>query len=193
MIQVTSKNFKDEVSNFNGAVVADFYADWCGPCKMLSPLMDQMSKENKDTNVKFIKINVDQEQELAGHYGVMSIPTVIFFKDGKKVSQRVGVSQKSEYEDSIKKALLHNPGSPSVKGKSTVKVFSTPTCPYCHMAKAYLKDNKIEFEDIDVSRDQNQARAMVEKSGEMGVPQLWINDEVVIGFNKPVIDQLLGI
>jgi len=72
-----------------------------------------------------------------------------------------------------------------------VKVFSTPTCPYCHMAKNYLKDKQISFEDIDVSQDQNQARAMVEKSGEMGVPQLWINDEVVIGFNKPVIDQLL--
>jgi len=191
MIQVTSKNFKDEVSNFKGAVVADFYADWCGPCKMLSPLMDQMSNDNKDSNVKFVKINVDQEQELAGQYGVMSIPTVIFFKDGKKVSQRVGVSQKSEYEDSIKKTISHVPAAKGTGGN--VKVFSTPTCPYCHMAKAYLKDKKVEFEDIDVSHDQNQARAMVEKSGEMGVPQLWINDEVVIGFNKPVIDQLLGI
>jgi len=72
-----------------------------------------------------------------------------------------------------------------------VKVFSTPTCPYCHMAKAYLKEKKVEFEDIDVSQDQNQARAMVEKSGQMGVPQLWIEDQIVIGFNKPVIDQLL--
>ena len=191
MIQVTSKNFKEEVNNFKGAIVADFYADWCGPCKILSPLMEEMSKNNKDSNVKFIKINVDQEQELAGEYEVMSIPTVIFFKDGKKVSQRIGVSQKSEYEDSVKKALSHVPAAKGTGGK--VKVFSTPTCPYCHMAKAYLKDKKIEFEDIDVSQDQNQARAMVEKSGEMGVPQLWINDEVVIGFNKPVIDQLLGI
>jgi len=74
-----------------------------------------------------------------------------------------------------------------------VKVFSTPTCPYCHMAKAYLKDKKIEFEDIDVSINQAQAVQMVQKSGEMGVPQLWIDDEVVIGFNKPVIDQLLGL
>jgi len=74
-----------------------------------------------------------------------------------------------------------------------VKVFSTPTCPYCHMAKAYLKDKKVEFEDIDVSQDQNQARAMVAKSNEMGVPQLWIDDEVVIGFNRPIIDQLLGL
>ena len=73
-----------------------------------------------------------------------------------------------------------------------VKVFSTPTCPYCHMAKAYLKNKKVEFEDIDVSRDQAQAIQMVQKSGEMGVPQLWIDDEVVVGFNQPVIDQLLG-
>jgi len=74
-----------------------------------------------------------------------------------------------------------------------VKVFSTPTCPYCHIAKDYLKEKKISFEDIDVSIDQNQARAMVEKSGQMGVPQLWIDDEVIIGFNKPIIDQLLGL
>ena len=74
-----------------------------------------------------------------------------------------------------------------------VKVFSTTTCPYCIMAKAYLKEKKIEFEDIDVSKDQAQAQKMIEKSGEMGVPQLWIDDEVVIGFNKPVIDHLLGL
>jgi glutaredoxin 3 len=74
-----------------------------------------------------------------------------------------------------------------------VKVFSTPTCPFCHMAKDYLKDKKVSFEDIDVSQDQNQARAMVEKSGQMGVPQLWIDDQIVIGFNKPVIDMLLDL
>lgn len=74
-----------------------------------------------------------------------------------------------------------------------VKVFSTPTCPYCHMAKDYLKDKRIEFEDIDVSIDRALAMQMVEKSGEMGVPQLWIDDEVVIGFNKSVIDQLLSL
>ena len=74
-----------------------------------------------------------------------------------------------------------------------VKVFSTPTCPFCHMAKSYLREKKIEFEDIDVSRNQLQAVQMVEKSGQMGVPQLWIDDEVIIGFNKPLIDQLLSI
>ena len=71
------------------------------------------------------------------------------------------------------------------------KVFSTPTCPYCHMAKDYLTDKKVSFEDIDVSQDQQQAQKMIERSGEMGVPQLWIDDQIVIGFNKPMIDYLL--
>lgn len=190
MIQVTKSNFQEEVVNFKGVVITDFYADWCGPCKMLSPLMEQMSKDNTNKEVKFIKINVDQEQELAGQFGVMSIPTVVFFKNGKKTSQKIGVSQKSDYEESIKKALSYDP---SAKKKNEVTVFSTPTCPYCHMAKSYLKEKNIPFKDIDVSIDQNQARAMVEKSGEMGVPQLWIDNEVIIGFNKPAIDQALGL
>ena len=74
-----------------------------------------------------------------------------------------------------------------------VKVFSTPTCPYCHMAKAYLKDKKVIFEDIDVSIDENQAMAMVKKSGQMGVPQLWIDGQVVVGFDQTQIDSLLGL
>lgn len=73
-----------------------------------------------------------------------------------------------------------------------VKVFSTPTCPYCYMAKDYLKAKGIQFEDIDVSRDRNQAMAMVERSGQMGVPQLWIDDEVVVGFNTSKIEELLS-
>ncbi len=74
----------------------------------------------------------------------------------------------------------------------SVKVFSTPTCPYCYMAKDYLKAKNIQFEDIDVSRDRNQAMAMVERSGQMGVPQLWIDDEVVVGFNTSKIEELLS-
>jgi len=105
MIQVNNKNFVDEIMNFKGVVVADFYADWCGPCKMLSPLMDQMNSENKNENVKFVKIDVDVNQELAVQFEVMSIPTVIFFKDGKKVIQKVGVSDKKEYDETIKSTL----------------------------------------------------------------------------------------
>ena len=160
MIQVTGRNFKDEVFNFEGIVVADFYADWCGPCKMLSPLMEEMSKTNNNKDVKFVKINVDAEPELAGQFGIMSIPTVVFFKNGKKVSQKVGLASREDYEHSVKETLAFDPAKVT---KRSVKVFSTPTCPYCHMVKEYLKEKKIEFEDIDVSKDQAQAVAMVQR------------------------------
>ncbi len=74
-----------------------------------------------------------------------------------------------------------------------VTVYSTPTCPYCVLAKQYLTSKNIPFEDVDVSQDQARAFEMVQKSGQMGVPVLDINGQVIVGFNKPAIDQLLQI
>lgn len=78
-------------------------------------------------------------------------------------------------------------------GKHKVIVYSTPTCPFCNMLKSYLKEKGIEFEDIDVSVDHEKAREMVQKSGQMGVPVVDIDGEIVVGFNKPQIDKLLGL
>lgn len=77
--------------------------------------------------------------------------------------------------------------------QKTVKVFSTQTCPYCFMVKDYLKSKNIPYEDIDVSRDRDQAMKMIEKSGQMGVPQLWIENDVVIGFDTNRINTLLSL
>ena len=74
-----------------------------------------------------------------------------------------------------------------------VRVFSAPSCPWCARAKEYLRNKNVLFEDIDVSQDYNQAVAMVQKSGQQGVPQLWIDDDVVIGFDRDRIDNLLGL
>lgn len=74
-----------------------------------------------------------------------------------------------------------------------VRVYSTPTCPYCIRTKQFLKENNIEFENIDVSANQEAAQEMTEKSGQMGVPVLDINGEIVIGFDKDKISQLLGL
>ena len=73
----------------------------------------------------------------------------------------------------------------------TVKVYSTPVCPYCHMVKDYLKEKGVEFEDIDVAADREEAKKMIEKSGQMGVPQIEINGRIIVGFNKEAIDKEL--
>jgi len=75
----------------------------------------------------------------------------------------------------------------------TVKVYSTPTCPYCIRAKQFLKENNITYEDIDVSSDQAAAEEMIRKSGQMGVPVLDINGEIIVGFDKERIKQALGL
>lgn len=100
VIKVNSENFETEVLNSEKTVLIDFYADWCVPCKMLSPIVEQVASEN--TNVKVVKINIDDEQDLAIDYGVMSIPTLVVIKNGQETDRVVGVVSKSEVERLIK-------------------------------------------------------------------------------------------
>ncbi len=74
-----------------------------------------------------------------------------------------------------------------------IKVYSTPVCPWCNVAKDFFKSHKIDFEDIDVSIDEKAAQYMIQKSGQMGVPVIEIDDKIIIGFNKPVLEEILGI
>ncbi|MCR4801847.1 MAG: thioredoxin [Lachnospiraceae bacterium] len=87
--QFTTNNFETEVINSDIPVMIDFYADWCGPCKMMSPIVNQMA-DKYDGKVKIGKVNVDQNPELAGRFGIMSIPSFLFIKDGKVVNSSVG-------------------------------------------------------------------------------------------------------
>lgn len=100
ILKVTSENFEEEVLKSKQTVLIDFYADWCGPCKMLSPVVDQIAEENE--NVKVVKINVDNAQDLAMKYQVMSIPTLVVIKEGKEINRSVGLRDKSEIINMIK-------------------------------------------------------------------------------------------
>ena len=96
----TTQNFEEEVKKYNGTVLVDFYADWCGPCRMMSPVVDEISNEN--TNAKVGKVNCDEEMELAAEFEVMSIPTLIIFKNGEIAKTFVGVTPKEEIEENLK-------------------------------------------------------------------------------------------
>ncbi len=94
-IKITADNFEQEVLASDKPVLLDFYADWCGPCKMLSPLLHEIEEERKD-ELKVCKLNVDENMELAMRYKVVSIPMLILFKDGKDVAKSVGYCAKEE-------------------------------------------------------------------------------------------------
>ncbi len=94
VIEVTKDNFKDEVISSDKPVLIDFWASWCGPCKMLSPVVDEIAEENN--GFKVCKINVDENPELASEYKVASIPTLMVFKNGKLINTSVGVRSKED-------------------------------------------------------------------------------------------------
>ncbi|MBQ4601890.1 MAG: thioredoxin [Clostridia bacterium] len=86
-------NFEDEILKRDGVAIVDFYADWCGPCKMVAPVLDRIAEEREDVTVG--KVNVDLDGELAAQYGVMSIPTLVIFKDGREINRSVGAKNKA--------------------------------------------------------------------------------------------------
>lgn len=96
VISVTADNFEQEVLKTEGIVMVDFWAAWCGPCKMLSPIVDQIAEEHPE--IKVCKVNIDEEPSLAIDYKVMSIPTLLVFKNGEKVNMSIGVQSKSDIE-----------------------------------------------------------------------------------------------
>lgn len=96
VIKVDHSNFKETVSDNKGTVILDFWAEWCGPCMMIAPIVEEISEAHPE--ITFCKVNVDDEPAIAAAYGIMSIPTLIKFKDGKMIDQNVGYSGKEILE-----------------------------------------------------------------------------------------------
>ena len=101
VFKITSENYKKEVLESDKKVLIDFYADWCGPCRMMSPIIEEISEE-LENNIKVGKVNVDENQELAMEYGVMSIPTLVIIDKGQVIKSFVGVRDKNEIKEALK-------------------------------------------------------------------------------------------
>ena len=97
---LTQENFEKEILNYKGLSLVDFWAPWCAPCKMVSPIVEEISQEYKD-KIKVGKLNVDEASEIASKYNIMSIPTLLFFKNGKVCDQIIGMQDKKNITDKI--------------------------------------------------------------------------------------------
>ncbi|WP_163526534.1 thioredoxin [Halobacillus ihumii] len=100
IVKGTDQNFTEETNE--GLVIADFWAPWCGPCKMIAPVLEELNEEMSD-QVKIVKLDVDENQETASKFGVMSIPTLLLFKDGKVVDQVIGFQPKEALAELVTK------------------------------------------------------------------------------------------
>lgn len=101
---MTDQDFDEKVLKSEKPVLVDFFADWCGPCKMAAPILEELAEQYKD-KLTIVKLDVDANQQKAGLYGVMSIPTVIMFKDGQLADRQIGFAGREGYENMIKKVV----------------------------------------------------------------------------------------
>ncbi len=99
IVKVTDKNFQKEVMGADETVLVDFYADWCGPCKALAPIIEEFSQTHRE--IKVAKVNVDEEEELSAKFEIMSIPTILIFREGKITNQSTGVRTVQQIEDML--------------------------------------------------------------------------------------------
>ena len=99
-LEITTQNFDEMVLNSDKPVLIDFWAEWCGPCRMVGPIVDDLHKDYEGKAIVG-KVNVDEQQEIAAKYGIRNIPTILFFKNGEIVDKNVGVSPKSDLAKKI--------------------------------------------------------------------------------------------
>lgn len=145
------------------------------------------------TGISLLAANVGVVRDIHERYGILSAPTLLEFEKEELKNAIKGCHKWEFFKALLEDAVYHAQNRKEGKAPKQVRVYSTPTCTWCNTLKSYLRQHKIRFTDIDVSRDQNAAREMVNRSGQQGVPQTLINGQLVIGFDKKKINELLEI
>lgn len=149
------------------------------------------TSELKDINVMAADVNI--VRDIHTKYDITSAPTLLVF-DGKKFLKTVkGCNDDNFYKSLFESVLFTASSDDKEKPQKRVTVYTTPTCTWCTTIKRHLDQNGVRYKEIDVSKDQKAAEAMVKKSGQQGVPQTDINGQMIIGFDKVKINSLLGI
>lgn len=147
----------------------------------------------KVSDINIVAADVTTVRDIHPNYGVKSVPTLLVFEGNNFVKTVKGCNDTNYYISLFDSALYTAKANDNEKPQKRVTVYSTPTCTWCNALKTHLRKNNIRFTDIDVSKDQKAAEAMVKKSGQQGVPQTDINGQLIVGFDKQKINMLLGI
>ena len=105
IVYLTDDTFEDEVINSEGPVLVDYWADWCGPCKMIAPIIEELAGEYADKGIKIAKVDIDAAPELATKFSVMNVPTLLFLKDGAEVDKLIGAQSKAEIQKRLENML----------------------------------------------------------------------------------------
>lgn len=149
--------------------------------------------ENKDAAVDILMADVTNVRDIHEKYSITSVPAMLEFAKGGFVNVLKGCHEPGFYKSFFENAIYSAKVADTDKPQKRVKVYTTPSCSWCTTIKTHLKKHGVRYTEVDVSRDQNAAREMQRKSGQMGVPQTDINGQMIVGFDKTRINNLLGI
>lgn len=147
--------------------------------------------EEQAGNVDVYYADVNQVRDIHPHYSITSAPSLLVFEEGAFTKAIKGCQGQEYYKGLLENAVFV--AKSGGKKQKSVIVYSTPTCPHCNNLKTYLRKKQIPFRDVDVSKNQAEAQAMASRSGQQGVPQANIDGQIVVGFNKKRINELLDI
>lgn len=185
------QHFKNEINSFENTFIL-LYKSSSDSCECALRNFESVVDFDKTKN-SLLKVDVNEVSEIHKEFGIETVPALLQFKNGNFVNVIKGCMT-SDFYDSVIKGLYSSTGNDKegIQRKRVV-VYSTRSCPWCVKLKDYLKENKIRFEDVDVSDNQSRAEEMRRKSGQMGVPQTDIDGQMIVGFDKIKINNLLGI
>ncbi len=147
----------------------------------------------KVDNLLVMSVDVAQVRDIHPHFEIKTVPTLINFQNGEYKNVIKGCQSADFYRNLFEDSLFTVQVNGDEKPQKRVTVYSTPTCSWCNTLKNHLRHHHIRFTDLDVSNDQSAAQAMVARSGQQGVPQTDINGEIIVGFDKKRINELLDI
>lgn len=152
-----------------------------------------MNQLPKIQAIEFFFVDVLETKDVHPYFNVSSVPTLVELKSANAGRQLKGCHDKKILESFINHSMYNAKSTDAPKPVKKVTVYSTPTCPHCTTLKNYLKDHKINFTDIDLSKNSKAAEDLVRRSGQQGVPQTDINGKIIVGFDKKKIDEMLEI
>ncbi len=143
--------------------------------------------------LKLLFANVAVTTDIHKNYGITTVPALIEFFEGAVKNVYKGCSESVIYKNIFEESVYFQEAEKNKSSQKNVTVYSTPSCIWCNTLKSYLRQHKVLFTDLDISRDENAAQELVRRSGQMGVPQTEIGGEMIVGFNKARINELLSL